>query len=386
MKIGYCLSNHKDGGGVMRVTASKINALVERGYEVAVIVNYLSDQDPFFALDHRVQVISLDINPFIYKDSLYKRLIYAIKRMFLYKSAMTKVLKQESFHILLVHNRLEVLLLPFIKDNSIKILEHHGPKTEYQNIQTGRKTNFLHKCLTSFYEVRDHVFGSLFDKMVVLTEQDKVLRGNSNKIDVIPNLTSFKEQSFPIDNKTLTKNVIAVGRFTEEKDFSTLLDIWAIVVKACPDWQLNIVGDGYLREQIEAKRKKLNLQNSVSLLGERKDVEKLYMESAIYVMTSRYEGFGMVLVEAQHFGLPCISFDCPCGPRSIINNNIDGFLVTPEDKDTFAKRLIQLIQDEDLRLQMGAKAKESAKRFEGATIIPKWEALFNELINSKNGK
>ncbi len=386
MKIAYSLASHTEGGGVMRVMSTKINALIDRGYDVSVIVNSYNGSSPFFKLDPRVKVLSLDLEPFIWKNSLFKRFLFAVKRIFKYRTAISKVLNKEKFDIVLVHNRIETLLVPFVKDASLKVLEHHGPKTEYQNIIPNRKVGILHRCLTSFYEFRDHVFASFFDKIVVLTEKDKVLRGGGNKIEVIPNLVSFSNfQECSQVNKS-SKNVLAVGRFTEEKDFASLLHIWRLVVDTCPDWHLNIVGDGYLRGELEDLILKYNLQDSVSLLGEQKNVDEFYLNSAIYAMTSRYEGLPMVLIEAQYFCLPAVAFDCPCGPSGVIIDGKNGFLIPPNDKEAFALRLVQLIQDLEFRSKMGGYAKDSATRFEVNVVMPQWEDLFYKLRNKKNEK
>ncbi len=130
---------------------------------------------------------------------------------------------------------------------------------------------------------------------------------------------------------------------------------------------------------LEQKVKDLGLEEHVLLTKTTNQIEEYYQQADIMTLMSEYEGLPMVLLEAQTMCLPIVAYTCPCGPRDIITDGEDGFLVKPNDKETFAKRLMQLIENENLRLQMRAKAKENSRRFEVETIMPQWEALFRDL-------
>ena len=112
-------------------------------------------------------------------------------------------------------------------------------------------------------------------------------------------------------------------------------------------------------------------------------IQEHYLSSSIFTLTSAFEGFGLVLVEAESMGLPVVSYACPCGPRDIIRDGQDGFLVEPGDKETFAVRLRQLIEDEELRRQMGQAAKINSQRFALDNVMKQWEDLFAELTSKQ---
>ena len=142
------------------------------------------------------------------------------------------------------------------------------------------------------------------------------------------------------------------------------------------DWKLIIVGDGILKSEIESKIKSLNLQDSVILKPFTKDIEREYLGASIYAMSSHFEGFPMVLVEACSYGLPCIAFDIATGPSDIIEHNKSGYLVSDNDLEGYAKHLITLMSDENLRTKFGAEAKKLVgERFSKEVVIQKWQEL-----------
>jgi len=175
------------------------------------------------------------------------------------------------------------------------------------------------------------------------------------------------------------KVILGVGRLDEQKNFTELVDIWALIAKDYPDWKLRIVGEGYTDTRILQKVKEYSLEGQFELCPFTNNVQEHYLSSSIFTMTSAFEGFGLVLVEAESMGLPLVSYACPCGPRDIIEEGKDGFLVEPGDQKTFAARLRTLIEDEDLRRQMGQAAKLNSERFSLDNVMKQWEALFAEL-------
>lgn len=177
--------------------------------------------------------------------------------------------------------------------------------------------------------------------------------------------------------------VLAAGRFCDEKDFASLIDIWSTVSDNFPEWKLFIVGDGELKKDLTKQINLYQLEKSVYLLPSTREIEKYYQQDSIYAMTSKFEGFGIVLVEAQMHGIPTISYSCPCGPKEIINNGRDGYLIPYGDKDTFADKLTELMSNENLRIKMGKAAIENSKRFHIDCIMNQWVNLFQDAINEK---
>ncbi len=196
---------------------------------------------------------------------------------------------------------------------------------------------------------------------------------------MISNPLSFNPTTF---SNLTNKRVIAVGRYCYEKGYDHLLQAWATIQNQCPDWRLDVFGDGdrnayeALMDQwgIDRSRCKLNLQT--------KNIQQEFEQSAISVCSSRFEGFGLVIIEAMVCGVPVVSFDCPWGPRAIISDGEDGILVENGNVNQLAEAMLKLITDDNLRIAMGSKAKVNVQRFSIEVIADKWKKLFEEIVGN----
>ena len=175
------------------------------------------------------------------------------------------------------------------------------------------------------------------------------------------------------------KKIISVGRLEYQKGFDILIDVWKKVDEKHSDWVLEIYGEGSLRKELQDKIDSLNLTDSLILKGSEKNIQSKYLESSIYMMSSRYEGMPMVLLEAMSCGLPLVSFDCPCGPKDIIKDGENGFLVKFGNIEEMAKKINYLIENEDKRIDMGKKAKELSYNYLKEKIMNQWKELFENL-------
>ncbi len=216
------------------------------------------------------------------------------------------------------------------------------------------------------------------DQFITLTKQDRLLWTELNNVQTINNPLSF----FP-DRISQCKNkqVIAAGRYVPEKGFDLLIEAWSLVEKKHPDWILQIFGDGD-RKSLENIILKNNLHNCY-LKHSTTDIESEFTNSSINILSSRFEGFGMVIVEAMACGVPTIAFDCPCGPKDIINNLKDGILVKSGDINELAEKICFLIENEEIRKEMGINARKNAERFKIEHIAEQWRLLFEELVKNK---
>lgn len=177
------------------------------------------------------------------------------------------------------------------------------------------------------------------------------------------------------------KWIVAMGRLTHQKGFDLLLTAFAQIAPEYPDWQLLILGEGELRSELEQLREKLNLVDRVCLPGLIPNPFPLLAQGELFVLSSRYEGFGNVLIEAMACGLPVISTDCPSGPKEIINDGINGLLVTNQDHNHLAKAMASLMEDEQRRKQLAKEAKQGLDKFQPATILSQWESLFSTVTH-----
>ncbi|EAJ4628911.1 glycosyltransferase family 4 protein, partial [Campylobacter coli] len=217
-----------------------------------------------------------------------------------------------------------------------------------------------------------------FDTIIILSsrELEKWKKWHKN-IQVIPNFLPFIS---PKESDLSQKVVLSVGRFTQEKGFFRLIDIWEMVQKneKFKEWKLHIIGDGILKEKIQDKIKIKNLEKSIILKPFTREIEKEYLKASIYALPSYFEGFGMVLAESSNYGIPSVAFDINTGPSDIIENEKSGFLIKDGNLEEFANRLQILMLDDKLRKQMGQKAKEIIyNNFSKEKIIKKWKKLLD---------
>ena len=215
------------------------------------------------------------------------------------------------------------------------------------------------------------------DQLVVLTDKSKASWPELSNVTVIPDPIPMP---MPLSVSCLhAKRVVTIGRYAYQKGYDLLLQAWAEVEKQYLDWTLDIYGMGD-----QTGYRQLMTDTGVDvyrchLNGPVEDVTKVYQNSSIFVLSSRFEGFGLVLVEAMACGLPVVSFDCPAGPDEIITDGVDGILVPSGDVHVMAEKLMALMADEELRKRLGQQARRSAKRYDMKTIASQWTTLFEKV-------
>ncbi len=221
--------------------------------------------------------------------------------------------------------------------------------------------------------------------IVLLASKDRVkfeAKYPKKQFYLIPN---FLPQ-IPINSSDYEqKTILSVGRVSSEKGFERLIEIYDLIQKDAKykEWKLHIVGEGELKTQIQEKIKQKDLQDKIILKPFTKEIEKEYLSASIYAMTSHFEGLPMVLLEASSYALPCIAFDVHTGPSDVIEDNKSGFLIEDNNLEAYASKLRLLMDDENLRKEMGANAKEKMKeKFSKEIILKQWEELFR-ILNSK---
>ena len=190
-----------------------------------------------------------------------------------------------------------------------------------------------------------------------------------NPID--PSLSQIPHKNY----STNSHKIISVGRLSYQKNFNRLLDIANNVLRIHSGWTWDIFGEGEERESLEKRIVELGLQEKVFLRGQVEDLYTHYNEYAFYVMTSRYEGFPMVLLEAASNGLPMLSFDIDTGPNEIIEDGINGFLINPASDYDMESAINKLIEDDDLRRYMSHKSLITAEKFSIESILEQWISL-----------
>ena len=322
-KIVYCTPALYMAGGVERVLTLKANYFAEHfDYDITIILSEGKDKPLFYPLSDKIKIINLNIGfEELWTCSFIKKVFVYLKKQRQFKKALTKELMSIRPDITISLLRREINFITGIKDGSRKFGELHVNRANYRNFEAN-DSNFVKNLFAKFWMRSLVAKLKKLDKFVVLTEEDKDAWPElHNNICVIPDPLSF----FPTQNSQLTeKRVIAVGRYVYQKGFDLLLQAWAKIEKQCSDWELVVFGDGN-REPYEQQLNELGIDRSrCHLNGTIADIQKEYVNSSVFVFSSRFEGFGMVLVEAMACGLPVVSFACPCGPRDIVRHEEDG--------------------------------------------------------------
>jgi glycosyltransferase involved in cell wall biosynthesis len=380
LKIVYCIPSLYYPSGMERVVTLKVNYFAEvYGYDIIIILTDGKDKKPFYALSPLVRTINLDINyDELYGKSFLKKTVLYLKKQRIFKNRLKDCLFYLKPDITISTLRREINFINSIKDGSVKIGEIHFSKANYRDFKGEKIINIVQR-LFGFLWMKQLINQlKKLDRFITLTDEDKMLWTELKNVQTIYNPLSF----FPDEtSKCENKQIIAAGRYVPQKGFDLLIEAWSLVEKKHPDWKLLIFGDGD-RKLLENIINKNNLQNCY-LKHSTNDIASEFINSSFYVLSSRFEGFGMVIIEAMACGIPTIAFDCPCGPKDIINNLKDGILVKSGDINELAEKICFLIENEEIRKEMGINARKNAERFKIEHIADQWRLLFEELVKNK---
>lgn len=381
-KIVICTPALYSAGGVERVVSVKANYFADiLNYDVTIIVTEGKGCDSFFYLSDKVNVINFELNfEELWHASFLKKLFLFLRKQTIYKKLLKKELIKINPDFTISTLRREINFLPYIHDGSAKIGELHVNRVNYRNLNN-QDSNYIKRIFSSYWMSRFVGHLKRLDKLVVLTDSSLNDWSELNNVLKIPDPLPFKMDDSK--NNYLKKRVISFGRYSYEKGNDLLLQIWKIVEGKIPGWYLDIFGNG-IREPYLSQMQYLGIDSSrCHLYGPTINVKNEYLNSSVFVLPSRFEGFGLVLIEAMACGLPVIAFDCENGPRSIITDGVDGYLIPPFDIEAYAERLLLLIHNEALRKQMGENARKTAAQYDIDIIGQQWKKLFDELIRNK---
>ncbi len=373
MKIAYCLQGISFSGGTERTIISKANYLVSQGFEVYIITTEDKDRQPAFPLDERVEHYDLGLNFFEHwGDSLPKKIYYHFRNDFKFKHSLMALLKKINPDVVISTFCREVF--PLSQYKGCKIAEYHYSRFAFE--KSRRRTGIR---LYDEWQYRSLLKAiKRYDRLVVLTHEDAEHWKEFNNVVVIPNAKTFECKQTASLNSPI---VLAVGRLTQQKGFDKLIQAWSLVCKKIEGWTLHIVGDGELRDELQKQIDAYGLQSSAFLDGIDKNMEKRYINSSVFVMSSIYEGLPMVLLEAMGYGIPTVSFACPCGPRDLIVDGENGYLVSEGNIEELADRLIFLMSNSQKRKEMGLKAYLRSNDFSKEKIMRQWIDLFEGLCH-----
>lgn len=374
-KIAYCLPSLYIAGGMERVLCLKANYLARAGYEIYLILTDGKDKKIWYELEPEIKIIHLDINfDELWHLPLLKKITVYLRKQKIYKQRLKQCLDEIHPDITISTLRREINFINQLKDGSRKVGEIHVNRKNYRNFN-GQNPSFFKKLLQQYWTRQFLRKIKQLDRFVVLCEEDKKQYPELKNICVISNPLTFFPDKVSDDN---SKQILAVGRYEPQKGFDLLLQAWQKVHREFPDYTLAIYGAGDHAPYDRIVRE-LHLEDSCRLNGPVENITEKYLESCLFVLSSRFEGFGMVITEAMACSVPAVSFSCPCGPRDIIRDGEDGLLVENGNIEELSEKIIYMLQHPNKRKEMGKAARKNVERFRMQSIGKQWIELFNQL-------
>jgi glycosyltransferase involved in cell wall biosynthesis len=362
-KILYITNGIKGAAGLERVLSVKASHLADDfDYEVHILTLNNNNDAPFYHFSPKIIMHDIVVggDPLDYFKS--------------YSNGIKEVVRRSRPDVISVcDDGLKGFFLPLIlKKPCPMIYERHVSKV----VALGANPSLKKQMLVAAQFRLMNFLGKKFDKFVLLTNDNRQEWQLNNLVVISNPLSFYPEESSRLDRP----KVIAVGKHSYQKGYDLLLQSWKIIQEKHPDWELDIYGKYDPAQKLPELAEELAVNDSVRFFEPVKDIEAKFLESSIFVLPSRFEGFGMVLIEAMACGVPCVSFDCPCGPADIVKDNEDGFLIENGNIQKFAERVMTLIEKDTLRKDMGQKAKGNVKRYLPEVIVPQWDELFKSLL------
>lgn len=360
MKIIYFLRDITDCGGIQQTTCNNINSLLvkNQNYVIKTVSLYHSFSKPFFDLDERVQNIAL-----------FNNQINQYLSFFSIKKQLKKILSEQGYDLLIVQGTAFSIFLPKGAWNKKVIVCEHG--------HYGMGTSF-----------GIHAFGKRkalrkASAIVTLTSADKDVYLSHNKSSIIvkniPNC--FLPLDFEPSYNSESKIIISVGRLDNIKQFNQAIEAAKIVFAQCPDWKWEIYGDGPNKCSLLMQIEESGLTGKVVLCGHQEDKKIVFNNKSFLVLTSKFEGFGMVLLEALQYKLPVISYDVRFGPKEIVQDGINGYLTPANDVQKLAETVSRMINDKEQRVLLAQNTEKTIERFSKERVVEEWIELFETIIN-----
>ena len=369
MKITYIIESLHNSGGIERVITQKANWLARNTNHKITIITFcqkIAKQD-FFELDSRVHRIHWDLENTKLKKHLHTQL--------------NQWLTETPQDICISTYGREFDILPKLKDRSKKIVEFHFCYDI--NTKWAEKTTLPTIAkLIGFVRTKKMVhIANKYDKIVVLTRRD-LEKWKSSKAEVISNPITIIP---PSKSDRSSKRVIALGRMDRQKGFDYLIECWKIIETMHSDWSLDIFGSGDSKPYWDLIEK--NQLKRINIYPATKDVGKELTRSSIYVLSSRFEGFPLVICEAMSCGLPIVTFDCPNGPAELVKDGENGFVIDKVgDIKLMAEKISQLILNKTQCQEFGKKSLELSQKYRIENIMNLWENLFYSLTSNQRNK
>lgn len=387
MNILYLIPSLTNSGGMERVLTDKVNYLTKTGkYNVIIVTTDMQDNEiPFYELDSRVSVVNFKIYfNSIFSLNLISKINKNKKLLGLYEENLLSFIAEHQVDICVSMGAKEIEFFSKLDASVVKIFESHFNPTVRSSFIADHKGSALFWRILGKYRDWQYLQQTKnLDQVVVLTKNAQIeWKKTHNNVCLINNPSPFAAIKYKVNDKEY-KRAIAIGRLEDQKGFDLLIESWRNVYYKYPNWRLDIFGEGSKKDLLQKKINENNLDQVITLKGVTRNVQQELLTSDFYVMSSRYEGLPMVLLESIANGLPIVSFDCPTGPAEIIENNDCGILVLNGNIKDLSEKIIIMIENVDVRKKMSTIAIEKSKKYSIELIMRQWEQLFTEMLSNK---
>lgn len=373
--ILFIVENANLSGGTEILTFNLMNAMRERGMNVIIlsIIPYTGNYDNIISLEYVDYKSWNNID-----NSIYNKLAFCILSDRVLCNILCRKIKELQPKLVINQTYDIITALPLKSNNIAQVFNWSiiGYEQSVRNIISQK--DIITRLLSSFYifglSLRRHNILNKIPKSIILTQAatKELKRLNNNirdeQIIVIPDPLPYSEDSHSISSLN-NNNIIFVGRLSHEKGVMRLLRIWKKISKKLPNYTLSIYGDGNEKIQMENFIKAQSI-NNVRFMGFISDLKSIYINADLLCMTSDTEGFGMVLIEAMYFGVPCISFDCPISPKEIIGEA--GIVIPCFDEEKYSNEIISFLSNPVRMKELQIKSLSRAKDFYMNKIVEKW--------------
>jgi glycosyltransferase involved in cell wall biosynthesis len=358
-------------GGIERVLSIKANFLANKeDYRISIITSEQKGKAACYDFDQDIAFTDLNINynrkkSYFHPENLIKvpLHIYRLKR---------RISRLKPDVIVVCSHSTDTFFVPLVFSQTPTVKEFHYSKF----IEIKKRANpdgFLKKLFLKFSDYIE----CRYTKLVVLNK-DEAEYYRSENVAIIPNPATFNLDHLPLQRE---KVAIAAGRIAQVKGFEMMIEAWSRIFPMAKEWELHIYGEGEetYKTELQEKIRKLGLDKTVFLKGQTNKLQEKLLSAGIYLMTSRNECFPLVLLEAQACGLPVVAYDCPHGPRNILDGE-SGILIPMGNAEMFSNAVLKLMRDHDSLEDLRKKAQENVKKYRLNEVMPLWEAMFRKLV------
>ena len=381
MKIMYIIKAFAMKAGVERVMSDKMNWLVEHGYKVSMVTYEQGSHPHAFPLCEGIRHYSIDARFWTLSyQPLWHRPLLRRQMRKRFRQGLQKAVDQELPDIIVCTTYsmkiLDIILK--IRTKAYRIIESHIACYTVRKAYDYRNNALLRSIATIYDKWAFRNIGK-FDKLIVLTHGDAQDWSQYIKdVAIIPNpVTAYPEEVRPHDGTG--HRIIAVGRLYEQKGFDMLIEAFALIANKCPEWHIDIFGSGQDEQLLKAQITHAKLERRINIQPPTNQIYEEYQQSEFYVLSSRYEGYPLVLNEAMSCGIPCVAYRCKYGPEEAIIHCVNGLLAENGNTEDLARQMLWMIEHKEKRLAMGKEARTAARRYLPENIMSRWEQLFLQL-------